>query len=88
MVGYENTGLFTLLCLTSIFCEYLQVLSGKIMPVSQEGTMHGSAHFCEEFLMCGGLSLITALLQRDSLPQDVDYEIRQSVYLITLQILR
>ncbi|ROT66789.1 putative ubiquitin carboxyl-terminal hydrolase 24 [Penaeus vannamei] len=66
----------------------MEVLSGKIMPVSQEGTMHGSAHFCEEFLMCGGLSLITALLQRDSLPQDVDYEIRQSVYLITLQILR
>ncbi|KAG7165384.1 Ubiquitin carboxyl-terminal hydrolase 24-like 1 [Homarus americanus] len=66
----------------------MEVLSGKIMPVSVEGSMNSNAHFCEEFLMCGGLSLITALLQKDSLPQEVDYEIRQSVYLITLQILR
>lgn len=50
--------------------------------------MNDSARFCEEFLMCGGLSLITALLQKDSLPQEVDYEIRQNIYLIVLQILK
>ncbi|XP_069185948.1 ubiquitin carboxyl-terminal hydrolase 24 isoform X1 [Procambarus clarkii] len=66
----------------------IEVLSGKIMPISAEGHINNNAHFCEEFLMCGGLSLITALLQKDSLPQEVDYEIRQNVYLITLQILR
>ncbi|XP_071548346.1 ubiquitin carboxyl-terminal hydrolase 24-like isoform X1 [Panulirus ornatus] len=66
----------------------IEVLSGKVMPVSQECVMHGSAHFCEEFLMCGGISLISSLLQKDSFPQEVDYEIRQSIYLITLQILR
>lgn len=66
----------------------MEVLSGKIMPISLEGPINSNAHFCEEFLMCGGLSLITALLQKDSLPQEVDYEIRQNVYLITLQILR
>lgn len=50
--------------------------------------MNDSARFCEEFLMCGGLSLITTLLQKDSLPQEVDYEIRQNIYLIVLQILK
>lgn len=58
------------------------------MPISSEGAVHDSAHFCEEFLMCGGISLIAALLQKDSLPPEVDYEIRQSVYIITLQILK
>ncbi|XP_068228806.1 LOW QUALITY PROTEIN: ubiquitin carboxyl-terminal hydrolase 24-like [Palaemon carinicauda] len=66
----------------------LEVLSGKIMAIASDGTVNGNAHFCEEFLLCGGMSLISTLLQRDSLPQEVDYEIRQSVYLITLQILR
>lgn len=66
----------------------VEVLSGKIMPISLEGTMNDSARFCEEFLMCGGLSLITTLLQKDSLPQEVDYEIRQNIYFIVLQILK
>ncbi|KAK4305331.1 hypothetical protein Pmani_022773 [Petrolisthes manimaculis] len=66
----------------------VEVLSGKIMPISSEGTMHDNAHFCEEFLMCGGLSLIKSLLQYDSLSQEVDYETRQSIYIIVLQILK
>ncbi|KAK8401660.1 hypothetical protein O3P69_001054 [Scylla paramamosain] len=66
----------------------VEVLSGKIMPISMEGTMNDSARFCEEFLMCGGLNLITMLLHKDSLPQEVDYEIRQNIYLIVLQILK
>ncbi|KAK7081025.1 Ubiquitin carboxyl-terminal hydrolase 24 [Halocaridina rubra] len=66
----------------------LEVLSGKIVSVSSDGSVNGNIRFCEEFLLCGGLSLICNLLKRDSLPPEIEYEIRQSVYLISLQILK
>ena len=68
--------------------KFFQVLSGKIMPISAEGNVQGNTQFCEAFLIAGGLTLITSLLQRDSLPPDVHYEIRQNIYLIVLQLLR
>ena len=67
---------------------HLEVLSGKIMPPSTEGSMQGNGQFCEEFLVCGGLTLVTSLLRRDSVPQDVNYWMRQNIYFIVLQILR
>ncbi|XP_076051171.1 ubiquitin carboxyl-terminal hydrolase 24-like isoform X2 [Oratosquilla oratoria] len=64
----------------------LEVLSGKLVPVGVEGQMVGG--FCESFLRCGGLGLITALLQRDAFPVDLHYQIRQNIYLIALQLLK
>lgn len=63
-----------------------QVLSSKLIPV--EGTMQFDSHFSDEFLSCGGLSILISLLHRESLPHDMDYEVRQSIYLIVLQLLR
>ncbi|KAB7497647.1 Ubiquitin carboxyl-terminal hydrolase 24, partial [Armadillidium nasatum] len=64
----------------------VEVLSSKLIPV--EGTMQFDSHFSDEFLSCGGLSILISLLHRESLPHDMDYEVRQSIYLIVLQLLR
>ena len=61
----------------------LEVLSGKLMPLNETNI---SQQFCQDFLECGGLRHILNLLEKDSLPVDTDYDIRQCVYLITLQI--
>ena len=61
----------------------LEVLSGKLMPLNETDL---SKQFCQDFLECGGLRHILNVLEKDSLPVDTDYDIRQSIYLITLQI--
>lgn len=43
---------------------------------------------CEEFLNNGGLSLVVNVLQPESLPADINYEIRQGCYSICLQLAR
>ena len=69
------------------FC--IQVLSSKLMPTTQEaGAQQSARRFCEDFLNAGGLHLVVNVLQREAIPLDVDYEIRQGCYAIALQLLR
>ncbi|XP_043941443.1 ubiquitin carboxyl-terminal hydrolase 24 [Protopterus annectens] len=67
----------------------LEVLSSKLMPTSDDEMARSCAKsFCENFLRAGGLSLVVNVMQRDSIPSEVDYETRQGVYSICLQLAR
>uniref|UniRef100_A0A3B3YMA8 Ubiquitin carboxyl-terminal hydrolase 24 n=1 Tax=Poecilia mexicana TaxID=48701 RepID=A0A3B3YMA8_9TELE len=67
----------------------LEVLSSKLMPTSDdEMAKTSSKSFCENFLKAGGLSLVVNVMQRDSIPSEVDYETRQGVNSICLQLAR
>uniref|UniRef100_A0A672FKN3 ubiquitinyl hydrolase 1 n=1 Tax=Salarias fasciatus TaxID=181472 RepID=A0A672FKN3_SALFA len=67
----------------------LEVLSSKLMPTSDdEMAKTSSKSFCENFLKASGLSLVVNVMQRDSIPSEVDYETRQGVYSICLQLAR
>lgn len=66
-----------------------QVLSSKLMPTQEDQATQASAqNFCMEFLMNGGLSLVVSVLQPESLPPEINYEIRQGCYSICLQLAR
>ena len=63
----------------------LEVLSSRIMP--SQGPLPGHASkFAEDFLTSGGLRILTNVLEKDALPLDIDYDIRQSAYFISLQL--
>ncbi|KAF8763443.1 Ubiquitin carboxyl-terminal hydrolase 24 like protein [Argiope bruennichi] len=65
----------------------LEALSGKLMPVSQDtNTVQSAQMFSNDFLSAGGLTLVLKVLQKDSIPNDVDYDIRQGCYLTALAI--
>ena len=64
--------------------DVFQVLSSRIMPSSLPN--RSSAKFGEDFVRTGGLRQILNVLDKDALPFDVDYDIRQSAYLIALQL--
>ncbi|KAM6962810.1 ubiquitin carboxyl-terminal hydrolase 24 isoform 2-T2 [Aplochiton taeniatus] len=67
----------------------LEVLSSKLMPTSDDEMAKTSVKsFCENFLKAGGLSLVVNVMQRDSIPSEVDYDTRQGVYSICLQLAR
>ncbi|XP_056131607.1 ubiquitin carboxyl-terminal hydrolase 24 [Lampris incognitus] len=67
----------------------LEVLSSKLMPTSDDEMAKTSVKsFCENFLKAGGLSLVVNVMQRDAIPSEVDYETRQGVYSICLQLAR
>lgn len=67
----------------------LEVLSSKLMPTADDDMARNCAKsFCENFLRAGGLSLVVNVMQRDSIPSEVDYETRQGVYSICLQLAR
>ncbi|KAG1652915.1 Ubiquitin carboxyl-terminal hydrolase 24 [Nymphon striatum] len=67
----------------------LQVLSGKLMPTSNEiGLMENTGSYKDNFMKAGGLKVITKILNSDSVPIDCDENIRQSCYYIALQIVR
>ncbi|KAG8518952.1 Ubiquitin carboxyl-terminal hydrolase 24, partial [Galemys pyrenaicus] len=66
-----------------------KVLSSKLMPTADDDMARNCAKsFCENFLKAGGLSLVVNVMQRDSIPSEVDYETRQGVYSICLQLAR
>ncbi|ELW67984.1 Ubiquitin carboxyl-terminal hydrolase 24, partial [Tupaia chinensis] len=66
-----------------------KVLSSKLMPTADDDMARSCAKsFCENFLKAGGLSLVVNVMQRDSIPSEVDYETRQGVYSICLQLAR
>ncbi|XP_063403289.1 ubiquitin carboxyl-terminal hydrolase 24-like [Mytilus trossulus] len=67
----------------------LEVLSSKLMPVTQDiGSKFGAQSFCEDFLNAGGLQLVVNVLQPESLAPDINYTIRQGCYSICLQLAR
>ncbi|XP_046339329.2 ubiquitin carboxyl-terminal hydrolase 24-like isoform X2 [Haliotis rufescens] len=67
----------------------LEVVSGKLMPTGDDiGTRLSSQTFCDDFLAAGGLSLVVNVLQPESLPSDINYEIRQGCYSVCLQLAR
>ncbi|XP_059140581.1 ubiquitin carboxyl-terminal hydrolase 24-like isoform X2 [Physella acuta] len=67
----------------------LEVLSSKLMPTAEDPPVQATAQsFCTEFLLNGGLSLVVSVLQPESLPADINYEIRQGCYSICLQLAR
>ena len=59
------------------------------MPTADDEMARNCAKsFCENFLRAGGLSLVVNVMQRDSIPSEVDYETRQGVYSICLHLAR
>ena len=64
----------------------LEVLSGRIMPCWSAAAGPSADKFGESFVRSGGLRLILNVLDKEALPFDVDYDIRQSAYLIALQL--
>ncbi|TRY69996.1 hypothetical protein TCAL_02811 [Tigriopus californicus] len=76
----EGMGAFKLL-------YNLEVLSGRLMPTKNDTVLASAAQkFSNHFVQAGGLELILHVLDRQAMAPDVDYDLRQSVYLITLQI--
>lgn len=68
----------------------LKVLSSRLMPSVHDdaATQSSSQSFREIFLSSGGLSLVTRVLQKDTIPHDVDLETRRGCYSIALQLAR
>jgi len=66
----------------------LEVLSSRLKPtVPDEGrATTASQDFSTRFLHCGGLSLVLGVMAGGSMPADVDYDLRQSIYLTALQL--
>ncbi len=62
----------------------LEVLSGRLVPPG--GGDAAAQQFCLDFLNCGGLQIVLGVLERNALPTDIDYGIRQLVYLMALQL--
>ena len=59
------------------------------MPTAQDlGTKVSSQAFFEDFLNCGGLSVVVNVLQPESLQQDTNYQTRQGCYSVCLQLAR
>ncbi|XP_038074652.1 ubiquitin carboxyl-terminal hydrolase 24-like isoform X2 [Patiria miniata] len=68
----------------------LEVLSSRLVPSLQEdrATQTSAQTFRENFLNAGGLSLVISVLQRESIPQDLDEETRRGCYMICLHLAR
>ncbi|XP_071800380.1 ubiquitin carboxyl-terminal hydrolase 24-like isoform X2 [Asterias amurensis] len=68
----------------------LEVLSSRLVPSLQEdkATQMSAQTFRENFLNAGGLSLVISVLQRESIPQDMDEETRRGCYIICLHLAR
>jgi len=64
----------------------LEVLSGRIMPCASFDNGNNDSKFGEDFIKAGGLRILLNVLEKDALPMDIDYDIRQSAYLISLQL--
>ena len=65
----------------------LEVLSGRIMQTNNSNLVSSNANkFAEDFVKSGGLRLLLNVLEKDALPLDIDYDIRQSAYFIALQL--
>ena len=63
----------------------LQVLSSRIMPVDMVSARPNQ--FCEDFLACNGLGLILQIFHVDYFPADVEHDVRQACYSLSLQLI-
>lgn len=66
----------------------LEVLSSRLIP-SSSLSIHSSEQseqFTSDFLDAGGVGLVFKVLERDSLPADVNVHTRQNIYLVALQL--
>eukprot|EP00090_Calanus_glacialis_P047045 TRINITY_DN9530_c0_g1_i3.p1 TRINITY_DN9530_c0_g1~~TRINITY_DN9530_c0_g1_i3.p1 ORF type:complete len:2633 (-),score=502.34 TRINITY_DN9530_c0_g1_i3:271-7929(-) len=63
----------------------LEVLSSRIMPNNSIISSNAN-RFGEDFVKSGGLRILLNVLEKDALPLDIDYDIRQSAYFIALQL--
>ncbi len=65
----------------------LEVLSSRLLPTYAGAVPDSAAQdFCTRFLDADGLGVILSVMDRNSLPPDVDYDVRQSCYLLALQL--
>ena len=64
----------------------LEVLSSRIMPNNCNIVSSNANKFAEDFVKSGGLRILLNVLEKDALPLDIDYDIRQSAYFIALQL--
>ena len=64
----------------------LEVLSSRIMPNNSNIVSSNANKFAEDFVKSGGLRILLNVLEKDALPLDIDYDIRQSAYFIALQL--
>ena len=64
----------------------LEVLLAYLMPVNQVET--AAQQFSHDFLRNGGLKVILSLFDKNALPYDTDYEFRQAIYTIAMQVAR
>merc|ERR1719270_164691 len=56
------------------------------MPNNSNTVSSNANKFAEDFVKSGGLRLLLNVLEKDALPLDIDYDIRQSAYFIALQL--
>ena len=76
-------------CLISILQgDQLRLLSMiMIMLILTNDPNDIYSKFGEDFVKAGGLRILLNVLEKDALPMDIDYDIRQSAYLISLQVM-
>ena len=59
------------------------------MPIQRDaGTLQSAKTFCDDFLNAGGMGLVVNVVQKETAPQEMDYETRQGIYAIVLQLLQ
>ena len=67
----------------------LEVLSARLMPTHAAAVPAAAAQdFATKFLHSGGLAMVLGVMDKNAMPADVDYEIRQSAYRLALQLAR
>ena len=67
----------------------LSVLSGRLLPTNLMGTGEQySLLFTQQFHKANGLKAILQLFEKDYLPPDTEREMRQSIYILALQVTR
>lgn len=67
----------------------LEALCSRLAPLSSDaGTLQSSELFQQDFIKSGGMDVLINLLKLDSLPNYNNYEIKQNILILDLQILR
>ena len=64
----------------------LSVLSSRLMPI--QGQFGHSLSFTQQFQKANGLKAVLQIFNKDFLPPDTEQEMRQSIYVLALQVTR
>ena len=68
---------------------HLEALSSRLMPSANDPTIQQNAEiFLQDFLKANGLEVLTSLLKLESFKSHNDYETKQDIYILLLQLLR